>query len=91
MQLVYCTTPSNYFHVLRRQIHRDFRKPLIVFFSKALLRHPLAKSNLNEMEIGTFFQPFLVEEGYDGMVEKDQIKRHIVSFSLRSFSRGFGH
>lgn len=78
MQLVYCTTPSNYFHVLRRQIHRDFRKPLIVFFSKALLRHPLAKSNLSEMETGTFFQPFLVEDGYEGMVEKSEVKRHIV-------------
>lgn len=78
MQLVYCTTPSNYFHVLRRQIHRDFRKPLVVFFSKALLRHPLAKSSLKEMEPGTFFQPFLLEAGYEGMVPADQVKRHIV-------------
>src|SRR5438552_2506338 len=38
MQVVYCTTPANVFHVLRRQIHREFRKPLIFFFSKSLLR-----------------------------------------------------
>jgi len=44
MQIVNCTTPGNYFHVLRRQIHREFRKPLIVFTPKSLLRHPLAKS-----------------------------------------------
>ncbi|POW10705.1 hypothetical protein PSTT_05914 [Puccinia striiformis] len=77
MQLVYCTTPSNYFHVLRRQIHRDFRKPLIVFFSKSLLRHPLAKSSIDEMEPGTFFKPLLPEPGFSGMVDNHQVKRHI--------------
>ncbi|KAJ3394327.1 2-oxoglutarate dehydrogenase E1 component [Lobulomyces angularis] len=61
MAIVYPSTPSNYFHVLRRQIHRDFRKPLIVFNSKALLRHPLAKSNLAEMEEGTRFQRLIPE------------------------------
>lgn len=78
MQLVYCTTPSNYFHVLRRQIHRDFRKPLVVFFSKSLLRHPLAKSTLKEMEPGTYFIPFIPEPRYQGMVENDAVKRHIL-------------
>ncbi|PLW37328.1 hypothetical protein PCASD_09642 [Puccinia coronata f. sp. avenae] len=77
MQLVYCTTPSNYFHVLRRQIHRDFRKPLIVFFSKSLLRHPMAKSSVEEMEPGTFFKPLLPEPGFSGMVAENQVKRHI--------------
>lgn len=77
MQVVYCTTPSNYFHVLRRQIHRDFRKPLIVFFSKSLLRHPLAKSSLTEMEPGTFFKPLLPEPGFNGMVDNHQVRRHI--------------
>eukprot|EP01125_Pyxidicula_operculata_P002765 TRINITY_DN125_c0_g2_i1.p1 TRINITY_DN125_c0_g2~~TRINITY_DN125_c0_g2_i1.p1 ORF type:complete len:997 (-),score=267.81 TRINITY_DN125_c0_g2_i1:88-3078(-) len=43
-QIVNCTTPANYFHVLRRQLHREFRKPLIVFTPKSLLRHPLCKS-----------------------------------------------
>lgn len=43
-QIVICTTPANYFHVLRRQMHREFRKPLIIFTPKSLLRHPLVKS-----------------------------------------------
>jgi len=43
-QIVNCTTPANYFHVLRRQIHREFRKPLVIFTPKSLLRHRLAKS-----------------------------------------------
>ncbi|KAI3434698.1 hypothetical protein D9Q98_002760 [Chlorella vulgaris] len=47
-QVVNCTTPANYFHVLRRQLHRQFRKPLILFAPKNLLRHPLAKSPLAE-------------------------------------------
>lgn len=61
MQVVYPTVPSNYFHVLRRQIHRAFRKPLIVFASKALLRHPLAKSSLAEMTGSTRFQRLIPE------------------------------
>ncbi|RKP16674.1 hypothetical protein ROZALSC1DRAFT_25004 [Rozella allomycis CSF55] len=54
-QVVYCSTPANYFHVLRRQILRDFRKPLIVFNSKNLLRNPLAKSSLDEFSTGNRF------------------------------------
>ncbi len=49
MQVVNCTTPANYFHVLRRQLHRDFRKPLIIMTPKSLLRHKLAVSTLEEM------------------------------------------
>ena len=47
-QVVYPTTPANLFHILRRQQHRQFRKPLALFFSKQLLRHPLARSSLSE-------------------------------------------
>lgn len=43
-----CTTPANYFHLLRRQLHRDFRKPLIVATPKSLLRHPKAVSSLTD-------------------------------------------
>lgn len=49
MQVVYCSTPANYFHVLRRQQHRSFRKPLIIFFSKKLLRHPECVSTVDEL------------------------------------------
>ncbi|CAN8251494.1 unnamed protein product [Cochlearia groenlandica] len=50
MQVVNVTTPANYFHVLRRQIHRDFRKPLIVMAPKNLLRHKQCVSNLSEFD-----------------------------------------
>ncbi|CAN0837152.1 2-oxoglutarate dehydrogenase, mitochondrial [Linum grandiflorum] len=49
-QVVNATTPANYFHLLRRQIHREFRKPLIVMSPKNLLRHKLCKSNLSEFD-----------------------------------------
>ncbi|XP_011024057.1 PREDICTED: 2-oxoglutarate dehydrogenase, mitochondrial-like [Populus euphratica] len=49
-QIVNVTTPANYFHVLRRQIHRDFRKPLVVMAPKNLLRHKDCKSNLSEFD-----------------------------------------
>ena len=49
-QIANCTTPANYFHLLRRQIHRQFRKPLVVMSPKALLRDPRAKSDLVEFD-----------------------------------------
>ena len=48
MQVCNITTPANYFHVLRRQMHRPFRKPLIIMAPKSLLRHPMAKSKTSE-------------------------------------------
>ncbi|KAI9128126.1 hypothetical protein K1719_001119 [Acacia pycnantha] len=49
-QVANVTTPANFFHLLRRQIHRDFRKPLIVMSPKNLLRHKECKSNLSELD-----------------------------------------
>jgi 2-oxoglutarate dehydrogenase E1 component len=57
-QVCYPTTPAQYFHLLRRQVKRDFRKPLVVMTPKSLLRHPLAVSNLSELTDG-FFQEVL--------------------------------
>jgi len=54
MQIANCTTPANLFHLLRRQLKRDFRKPLVLFTPKSLLRHPLCVSNLSEFSSGTF-------------------------------------
>ncbi len=54
MQLVNCTTPANFFHVLRRQMHRPFRVPLVVFTPKSLLRHPSCVSGIEEMVSGKF-------------------------------------
>jgi 2-oxoglutarate dehydrogenase E1 component len=62
LQVVNCTTPAQFFHVLRRQMHRAFRKPLIVMHPKSLLRHPTAVSSLSELADGTF-QPVLPDPG----------------------------
>lgn len=61
IQCVNCTTPANFFHVLRRQLHRDFRKPLIVFTPKSLLRHRRCVSSLADMGVGTSFHRVLYE------------------------------
>ena len=61
MQVVNCTTPANYFHVLRRQIHREFRKPLIVVAPKNLLREKRCSSNLEEFGEGTRFRRVIPE------------------------------
>ena len=62
MQVVNCTTPANYFHVLRRQVRRDFRKPLIVMTPKSLLRHKAVVSDLADMGPGTSFHRVLDEK-----------------------------
>ncbi len=54
MQVVNCTTPANFYHVLRRQFKRDFRKPLIVFTPKSLLRHPKCVSPIEDFSKGGF-------------------------------------
>jgi 2-oxoglutarate dehydrogenase E1 component len=54
MQIVNTSTPANHFHLLRRQLKRDFRKPLVVFSPKMLLRYPAATSTLEEMAKGSF-------------------------------------
>jgi 2-oxoglutarate dehydrogenase E1 component len=53
-QIVNCTTPANFFHVLRRQLHREFRKPLVLFTPKSLLRHPLCISAIADFTQGGF-------------------------------------
>ena len=56
LQIANCTTPANFFHILRRQLHRKFRKPLVVFTPKSLLRHPLCVSKLSDFTIGKFME-----------------------------------
>jgi 2-oxoglutarate dehydrogenase E1 component len=58
-QVVNVTTPAQYFHVLRRQIHRKFRKPLVVMTPKSLLRHKLCVSNIEDFGPGTVFHRVL--------------------------------
>jgi 2-oxoglutarate dehydrogenase E1 component len=61
-QVANCTTPANYFHILRRQLHRKFRKPLILMTPKSLLRHKRVTSRLDEMGPGTTFHRLLWDD-----------------------------
>lgn len=76
MQVVYPTTPANLFHILRRQMHRQFRKPLILLFSKSLLRHPLARSSIEDFTGESSFK-WIIEDPAE--LPKDQVKRVIFS------------
>ncbi|MEA3126202.1 MAG: 2-oxoglutarate dehydrogenase component, partial [Caballeronia sp.] len=75
MQVVQPTTPAQIFHLLRRQMIRLFRKPLIVATPKSLLRHKEAVSDLSELAKGSF-QPIIGE--VDGTIEPKKVKRVIV-------------
>ncbi len=70
MQVANCTTPANYFHILRRQLNRDFRKPLILMTPKSLLRHKRAVSRLDEMGPGTSFHRLLWDDAQTSPDEK---------------------
>ena len=65
IQVVNCTTPSNYFHVLRRQMHREFRKPLVIMTPKSLLRHKRCISNISEFTSKSSFHRILEDDAYD--------------------------
>jgi 2-oxoglutarate dehydrogenase E1 component len=62
MQVANCTTPANYFHILRRQLNREFRKPLILMTPKSLLRHKRAVSRLDELGPNTSFHRLLWDD-----------------------------
>jgi 2-oxoglutarate dehydrogenase E1 component len=62
MQVANCTTPANLFHILRRQLKREIRKPLILMTPKSLLRHKRAISRLDEMATGTTFHRLLWDD-----------------------------
>ena len=62
MQVANCSTPANYFHILRRQMHREFRKPLIIMTPKSLLRHKKAVSKLSDMAEGSSFHRVLWDD-----------------------------
>jgi 2-oxoglutarate dehydrogenase E1 component len=63
MQVANCTTPANYFHLLRRQMHRDFRKPLVIMTPKSLLRHKQAVSSLADFTGESHFRRILSDPG----------------------------
>ena len=61
-----CTTPANYFHLLRRQIHRNFRKPLVIMTPKSLLRHKMATSDKKDFLTGSSFHRVLWDDAQQG-------------------------
>jgi len=74
MQVVYPTTPANYFHSLRRQLKRDFRKPLIVMTPKSLLRHKRAVSTLAEMSGESSFHRLLWDDAQSAGAGSDLVR-----------------
>jgi 2-oxoglutarate dehydrogenase E1 component len=77
------STPANYFHILRRQLHRTFRKPLILMTPKSLLRHPMCISDADDFTTGSAFHRVLwddAQKGHSDMTLKadDKIKRVVV-------------
>ncbi len=84
MQVANCTTPANYFHILRRQLKREIRKPLILMTPKSLLRHKRAVSTLDEMKTGTSFHRLLWDDAQllpnqkIKLVPDDKIRRVIL-------------
>jgi 2-oxoglutarate dehydrogenase E1 component len=84
MQVANCTTPANYFHILRRQLKRDIRKPLILMTPKSLLRHKRAVSRLDEMGPDTTFHRLLWDDAQllpdekIKLVANDKIRRVVM-------------
>ena len=76
LQVVSCTTPANYFHALRRQVRRNYRKPLVVMAPKSLLRHKLVVSTLADMGAGTRFRRVIPE--IDSLVADNEVKRVVL-------------
>jgi len=84
LQVVNCTTPANYFHVLRRQLHRQFRKPLVLMTPKSLLRHKKVVSSLEQFGPESSFHRLLWDDAQITpdepiqLVPDDQIKRVVL-------------
>ena len=84
MQVLNISSPANYFHALRRQLHRDIRKPLILMTPKSLLRHKRCVSRLDEMQTGTSFHRLLWDDAEHlanekiKLVKDDRIRRVVL-------------
>lgn len=77
-QVANCTTPANYFHILRRQMNRDFRKPLIIMTPKSLLRHKLATSTKDMFLTNSSFHRILWDDDKDDLAKGKNIKRVVL-------------
>ena len=83
MQVAYCSTPANYFHILRRQLKREFRKPLILMTPKSLLRHKRCVSRLDELADSSTFHRVLWDDAEQGggavtLVRDDKVRRVVL-------------
>jgi 2-oxoglutarate dehydrogenase E1 component len=76
MQVLNCSTPANYFHALRRQLKRDFRKPLIIMTPKSLLRHKMCTSKLSEMSENTAFRRVIRDP--NSKIKDKEIERVVI-------------
>jgi 2-oxoglutarate dehydrogenase E1 component len=76
LQVLNLTTPANYFHALRRQLCRNFRKPLVIFTPKSLLRHKLCQSTLADFTTGSSFHRVIGE--IDKLVDNKKVKRVVL-------------
>ncbi|MEI8396219.1 MAG: 2-oxoglutarate dehydrogenase E1 component [Rhodospirillaceae bacterium] len=77
IQVCNISTPANYFHVLRRQMRRRIRKPLVIFTPKSLLRHKLCVSRLDELTVGTAFQRVIRETALD-LAPGEEVRRVVL-------------
>ncbi|MEM7618549.1 MAG: 2-oxoglutarate dehydrogenase E1 component, partial [Pseudomonadota bacterium] len=77
-QVANCSTPANYFHILRRQMVRDFRKPLVLFTPKSLLRHKLCVSSVDEFAEGSSFQRIYEDTDVKELAKPKDIKRIVL-------------
>ncbi len=78
MQLAFPSTPAQFFHLLRRQVKQPFRKPLVVFTPKSLLRHPLCSSSINDLAGGWFREVIASDDNLDQV-------RHVLICSGKIF------
>ncbi len=77
-QVANCTTPANFFHILRRQMCRNFRKPLILMTPKSLLRHKLCVSKIEDFSEGSSFHRVLWDDDRDELVKSKDMKRVVI-------------
>ena len=75
MQVLNCTTPANYFHALRRQIHREFRKPLVIMTPKSLLRNNYCVSNIEDFNKNNSFHRVLEDQALNKKNKLIELKK----------------
>ncbi len=91
IQVANCTTPANIFHLLRRQVKRNFRKPLVVFTPKSLLRHPNCVSTLNDLANGSFQPVFDDTEADPDIINRVVLCTGKIYYELEEHHRKNGY